>query len=79
MIDSLSSSPTEVTDFAALFPGRVQQEGKGDDHSFCSDDEPLMIGSISDLLKEVPEALSNRKKRNIQPGAPDDPVSILLR
>ena len=84
MIDSLSSSPTDVTDFAALFPGRgggvqQQQQGKAAEEDDRSDDESLMIRSISDLLKEIPEALSNQKKRNIIPGSPDDPVSILLR
>lgn len=69
---SLSTSPTTVTDISSLFHSLTI--GKDD-----SGDESSVITSFSGLLEELPRALSDRKTKDIEPGASNDPVSLLLR
>lgn len=66
---TLASSPTAVHDLSELFPNHHYQHHPKDQN----------VPSLASLIEALPEALETRKTRNIPPGAPNDPVSGLLR
>jgi cysteine dioxygenase len=64
--ETLSSSPTSVGNLPALF---LERGGKHDDS----------IRSLADLLEAMPAAVRERKVKDIEPGAPNDPICMLFR
>jgi hypothetical protein len=63
-------SPTAVHDLSELFPNHHHQQHHPKDQNGPS---------LASLIEALPKALETRKTKNIPPGAPNDPVSGLLR
>eukprot|EP00980_Cylindrotheca_fusiformis_P021815 scaffold8658_cov101-Cylindrotheca_fusiformis.AAC.1 len=73
--DAFASSPQTVIDLPKLFPNHRRQSEKAKKETTPVDSN---VTSLISLVAALPEALETRKKKNIYPGAPNDPVSELF-
>ena len=71
VVPRLSSSPTLVSELMSFF-FHEREPTKSQNHVDS-------INSLQDLVHRLPGALRKRKRGNIDPGAPDDPISLLFR
>ena len=71
VVPRLSSSPTLVSELMSFF-FHEREPTKSQNHVES-------IDSLQDLVHRLPGALRKRKRGNIDPGAPDDPISLLFR